>query len=207
MWLPEGLISDATGPARNKYGSSAAISPNIPRAGSLVLTVEDTGAGMTQENVDQLFQEGVQFHANLLQAGGGSGLGLWISKGIVQLHEGLISGSSEGINRGSVFRLELPAFLSEVPMEVERLTDRFVLTAAEEIARMEDSEPIRHILVVDDSVPTRKMVVRLLQNSGYTCSEANDGEAAVEMVMAGGRGGEDGTNSIDLILMDYEMPR
>ena len=51
------------------------------RAGSLVLSVLDTGAGISKQNQLQLFQEGVQFNANQLQAGQGSGLGLWISKG------------------------------------------------------------------------------------------------------------------------------
>lgn len=39
-------------------------------------------AGLTADNLKRLFGEGVQFHANKLQAGGGSGLGLWIAKGV-----------------------------------------------------------------------------------------------------------------------------
>jgi signal transduction histidine kinase len=51
------------------------------RAGSVVITVSDTGAGMSQEDQKSLFGEGIQFRVNQLQAGQGSGLGLWISKG------------------------------------------------------------------------------------------------------------------------------
>lgn len=51
------------------------------RAGSLIMRVVDSGAGISKEDQLSLFQEGKQFRANQLQAGQGSGLGLWISKG------------------------------------------------------------------------------------------------------------------------------
>jgi hypothetical protein len=82
-------------------------------SGSLVLSVTDTGAGMSPENLKQLFQEGVQFNANKLQAGQGSGLGLWISQGIVGLHRGKLSATSQGEGFGSTFTLELPVVLSK----------------------------------------------------------------------------------------------
>jgi len=47
----------------------------------LVISVKDTGAGLSAVNLGKLFGEGVQFNANSLQGGGGSGLGLFISKG------------------------------------------------------------------------------------------------------------------------------
>lgn len=81
-----------------------------PRAGSILVTVKDTGAGMTKDQVAQLFGEGVQFDANKLQAGGGSGLGLCISKGIVDRHNGIVSADSDGPGAGSAFLVELPLF-------------------------------------------------------------------------------------------------
>ncbi len=56
--------------------------------GMLVINVIDNGAGMTKEDQSRLFDEIVQFHPEVLQNGGGSGLGMWISKNIVDLHEG-----------------------------------------------------------------------------------------------------------------------
>lgn len=50
-------------------------------AGTITISVRDSGPGLSAENLKHLFREGVQFEPNRLQAGGGSGLGLWISKG------------------------------------------------------------------------------------------------------------------------------
>ena len=73
-------------------------------AGSVTIKVTDTGAGLSKENLSQLFQERVQFNANKLQGGGGStGLGLWISKGIVDMHHELMYATSPGIGLGCSF--------------------------------------------------------------------------------------------------------
>jgi signal transduction histidine kinase len=61
--------------------ASARPAVTLTRAGSLVVTVTDSGAGISKDNQLHLFREGVQFNANQLQAGQGSGLGLWISYG------------------------------------------------------------------------------------------------------------------------------
>ena len=76
--------------------------------GTLVLEVTDTGAGISPENQKRLFNDIVQFNPEILQAGGGSGLGLWITKGIVDLHGGKISVYSEGEGKGSKFTVEVP---------------------------------------------------------------------------------------------------
>jgi hypothetical protein len=99
-WNPDGLASSS----KTWLGSSS----KLKAAGSMVVRVTDTGAGLSSENLAKLFSEGVQFHANELQAGGGSGLGLWISKGIVDMHDGQLSATSPGEGLGSVFTLELP---------------------------------------------------------------------------------------------------
>jgi signal transduction histidine kinase len=53
-----------------------------PIAGNLVIVITDTGAGMTEDQQRRLFKEIIQFNPEKLQAGGGSGLGLWIASGI-----------------------------------------------------------------------------------------------------------------------------
>ena len=79
--------------------------------GAVVITVCDSGAGMTEDNLANLFQEGVQFNANQLQNGKGSGIGLWVSKGFVTRHLGSLTATSEGIGLGSTFTVELPAYM------------------------------------------------------------------------------------------------
>jgi signal transduction histidine kinase len=71
-------------------------------AGSEMLQVEvvDSGHGISLENQRKVFNEIVQFHANTQQGGGGSGLGLWISKKIVDLHGGRVGLFSEGEGTG-----------------------------------------------------------------------------------------------------------
>mmetsp|Transcript_42809 Transcript_42809/g.55014 ORF Transcript_42809/g.55014 Transcript_42809/m.55014 type:complete len:1070 (+) Transcript_42809:88-3297(+) len=90
---------------------------NFSRCGSIVVKVKDSGAGMTPEQVGQLFQEGVQFDANKLQAGQGSGLGLWIAKGVVEQHSGKLSAISEGKGFGAEFIFEVPVCL---PLETTK---------------------------------------------------------------------------------------
>jgi hypothetical protein len=67
--------------------------------------------------VVDICKEGVQFNVNELQAGGGSGLGLFIGKGIVEQHGGTMRVSSEGLGRGATFVIELPLFrVEELPI-------------------------------------------------------------------------------------------
>mmetsp|Transcript_24831 Transcript_24831/g.41380 ORF Transcript_24831/g.41380 Transcript_24831/m.41380 type:complete len:896 (-) Transcript_24831:188-2875(-) len=80
--------------------------------GIMRIAVRDTGAGISKENLPRLFGQYVQFDANKLQNGGGSGLGLWLSKSIVEMHGGIIGATSDGDGRGSTFFCELPCFNS-----------------------------------------------------------------------------------------------
>jgi signal transduction histidine kinase len=59
--------------------------------GKLLIVVRDSGVGMSEENQKRLFHEVVQFNPEVLQAGGGSGLGLWITNNIVNMHDGKVS--------------------------------------------------------------------------------------------------------------------
>jgi signal transduction histidine kinase len=77
----------------------------------LRIEVIDSGAGISEMDQSRLFGQYVQFNANKLQKGNGSGLGLWISKGITELHGGCIGAFSKGEGYGSTFFLELPVFL------------------------------------------------------------------------------------------------
>eukprot|EP00607_Mallomonas_marina_P002327 CAMPEP_0182424100 /NCGR_PEP_ID=MMETSP1167-20130531/10251_1 /TAXON_ID=2988 /ORGANISM="Mallomonas Sp, Strain CCMP3275" /LENGTH=351 /DNA_ID=CAMNT_0024603645 /DNA_START=177 /DNA_END=1232 /DNA_ORIENTATION=- len=81
---------------------------NEPKGQVLKVEVSDNGAGISKVNQNKLFKEIVQFNPGILQGGGGSGLGLYISYGIAKLHEGELTVSSLGEGHGSVFTLILP---------------------------------------------------------------------------------------------------
>ena len=76
--------------------------------GRLVIRCTDQGAGISPENQAKLFRGVVQFSPEKLQAGGGSGFGMFISKGIVELHKGIIGVWSKGEGFGTTFTMEIP---------------------------------------------------------------------------------------------------
>ena len=84
-----------------------------------IVEVTDTGAGIAKENLDRIFKEIVRFNPNELHGGchGGSGLGMVLSKGIVEAHGGKLWLTSEGHGRGCTFGFGLP--LSKVPSQVD----------------------------------------------------------------------------------------
>eukprot|EP00597_Dinobryon_sp_UTEXLB2267_P008276 CAMPEP_0170086692 /NCGR_PEP_ID=MMETSP0019_2-20121128/21313_1 /TAXON_ID=98059 /ORGANISM="Dinobryon sp., Strain UTEXLB2267" /LENGTH=655 /DNA_ID=CAMNT_0010303883 /DNA_START=864 /DNA_END=2831 /DNA_ORIENTATION=+ len=77
------------------------------------VSVMDNGPGISLEDQKKLFGKYVQFNAGALQSGKGSGLGLWISRSIVEMHGGVLNAHSDGEGKGSVFFMELPLYLKK----------------------------------------------------------------------------------------------
>ena len=73
-----------------------------------MIEVTDTGAGIKPEDVPRLFQEFVQLETTRAQKHEGTGLGLALTKRLVELHGGRIWAESEGEGRGSTFTVVLP---------------------------------------------------------------------------------------------------
>jgi len=166
--------------------------------GTLAVTVTDTGAGMTRAQLDKLFGQGIQFNVNELQHGNGSGLGLFIAKGIVQQHEGSLTCDSEGLGKGTTFTMEVPIF--DIPGPDSNKRQLHADGSEEGDSSYEDSK--LNILIVDDANSNRKLLRRLLKLKGHETAEAENGKIAVDMVAEATRTG----NEYDLVLMDYEMP-
>eukprot|EP01036_Dinobryon_divergens_P030913 gene30913-40233_t len=74
----------------------------------LEITVIDTGIGIAPENIHHVFNEMIQIKPNENQGGNGSGMGLYISKGIAELHGGIVQVHSDGLGKGCRFSLLLP---------------------------------------------------------------------------------------------------
>lgn len=93
--------------------------------GRLVIECVDQGAGISRKHQAKLFNGVMQFSAEKLQANGGTGYGLYISKGIAELHGGKLSVYSKGNGYGSTFTLQLPMLRSIVADTSDnKLTDK-----------------------------------------------------------------------------------
>ena len=172
----------------------------ISAYGSVRVAVKDSGHGIAPENQHRVFNEIVQFNANAHQGGGGSGLGLWISKQIVELHGGRVGLHSEGEGYGCEFFFQLPILKWDSNyIRQKSLKAPSHLSAPDASA----GEPPLHVLIVDDSGLNRKVMGKLITSLGHTFEEADDGDVAVEMV----KGSVEGGTGYDVILMDSVMPK
>jgi CheY-like chemotaxis protein len=232
-YRPEGLESVELGELSRFLTEESRSLLDCPRCGSLQIDIVDQGPGMDESEMARLFREGVQFNPNQLQAGQGSGLGLWISRGLIDLHLGRLSAHSEGLGKGSTFSIEIPlvehprleleeGVEGDVEMGLtEQTADYCILensTLSQPNERFQEEEvttdehtasssilsDLQRILIVDDTATNRKIVRRILKSDGFTdVDEAKDGQECVEMVSCR----PPSEPWYDLILMDYEMPR
>jgi len=110
------LISNAI-----KYTDKGAITVTVrPEANKVVVEIADTGAGLSKEEVKGLFSKFKQFGKGKTGKVKGTGLGLVIAKGIIESHSGKIEASSEGTNKGSVFKFWLPLKQNSINNETDQ---------------------------------------------------------------------------------------
>lgn len=114
----------------DKYTLKSGRDVAFERHGTVLIQVIDTGVGMSERQLKSLFQDGTQFNVNELQAGQGSGLGLFISKGMVTQHGGELKASSAGLGCGSTFTLQLPLYHIPADDPVKKDTCTSISTVA-----------------------------------------------------------------------------
>ncbi len=136
------------------------------------LTVRDTGVGITQELLPSIFELFVQGEPPLGRRSSGLGVGLTLTREIVNLHGGSIAASSAGLNRGSEFTLQLPLHKRSEPPPLHKEEAQGPRLAAS-----------HRILVVDDNRDSAETMEMLLQLSGHTVRTAYDGPSALPAVM------------------------
>jgi signal transduction histidine kinase/ActR/RegA family two-component response regulator len=155
--------------------------------------VKDTGIGMSHAEQNKLFNHFVQASPKISAAHGGSGLGLVISKKLIELMDGKIEVKSEKW-KGTQFSFTIklaPAFLLG---EEEGSTS--VHSANDRKSNSVTSRAL-HILIAEDNLINQKILVKQLQQAGHMCYMANNGQEALEI---------HSKIPLDLILMDIEMP-
>jgi signal transduction histidine kinase/CheY-like chemotaxis protein len=139
------------------------------RARLSILTITDTGIGMTPDVLARLFQPFEQGPQGSARTRGGIGMGLALVKGLVVLHGGEIHASSEGPGRGAQFRVRLP--LVEAPTR-RPSPPRATTTGG------------LHVLVIEDNHDTADSLRELLEMSGLSVQVAYDGASGVAAARA-----------------------
>ncbi len=158
----------------------------------LQIGVRDTGIGIPEDKLEAIFDAFVQADGSITRSHGGVGLGLHISKKLVEMMNGRIWGESR-LGEGSAFYVSLPVGLPPDP------------PCGDEAAGRPDPDPAPApvpdhrvtILLAEDDPINQQVFSRFLKSHGYAVTLAEDGEAAV----AAHRDG-----AFDLILMDLRMP-
>ncbi|MGF1484382.1 MAG: PAS domain S-box protein [Opitutales bacterium] len=157
---------------------------------TLEIEVIDSGPGIAREDHARLFEPFQQGASTLSKAHEGTGLGLCICRKLLNLMEGEITLTSE-LGQGATFRFSLPVQVQQTAFS----------TPSEETAEALDTQlgaraPLR-ILVVDDSLINRQVLVANLEEMGYEAEEAEGGAEAVSKA---------GEAAFDVIFMDIRMP-
>jgi signal transduction histidine kinase/CheY-like chemotaxis protein len=148
----------------------------------LSFEVSDTGLGMTRETVARLFRPFMQGDSTTTRKFGGTGLGLVITRRLVEAMGGQISVESER-GRGSRFTVTLPFVLAPAP-HTEALDGV-------------STSPPRRVLLVEDNLVNQMVARKLLEKLGHEVTLAGDGQQAIEACAEG---------TFDLVLMDCHMP-
>jgi CheY-like chemotaxis protein len=168
-------------------GGSVTLSTSNPAPDRLLLSVTDTGAGIERDVLDRLFTPFEQGGEQVTRHFGGLGLGLAISKGIIDLHHGTISVASEGPGRGATFTVELPAVSPPADAGRKQSPPR---------PRVAGAAPCR-LLLVEDHPDTSRIMAKLLTLNGYSVVTANDIRTALEIASG---------EHFDFLISDIGLP-
>jgi len=189
----------------------------ILQEGFLKMTIEDTGIGIAPENREIVFKEFEQSDGSNERAFGGTGLGLPITKRLVELHGGTIGFESE-LHKGTAFYFTLPLAKGALvaigggptlpggPQTIaERIQPAFrtggtiapVALFGEELLPEESSQG--RILVVDDEPVNQQVLKNYLSKQQYQVVQVMNGEDALIAIEQQG--------PFDLVLLDVMMPR
>lgn len=184
----------------------------------LEITISDAGIGIQADKLDRIFEAFEQADGSIGREYGGTGLGLAVTKQLVQLHGGEIRVVSQP-GKGSQFTFTLPlskatlaATSFEAPSTVSKLLEmnREKLIEAD-ISIMIDDEPLVnsealtpkaagfHILIVDDEPINLQVLANHLSLQNYQLTQASDGREALALIQQNFKP--------DLVLLDVMMPR
>ena len=164
-----------------------------PAPEKIDVRITDTGMGIEPERIVKIFNAFEQGQISITRRFGGLGLGLAISKALIDAHGGKIRVESPGKDQGSTFSLEL----TTVPSPISGDGDG-AQRGQRPVSEKEVSVPRhRRVLVVDDHHDTCTGMKRMLERRGYEITVAHSAEQAVEKVH---------TQDFDLLISDIGLP-
>ena len=154
--------------------------------GRATVRVRDNGFGIPPERVGKLFRMFSQIPEHRARTGGGGlGIGLALSRHLIELHRGSIGARSEGLGKGSEFTVRLP--ITSLPLQNQpEKEDWYSADTAG-----------RRVLVVDDNVDAASSLCMMLQLKGHTVQMVHDGSAALRAIQS---------FSPEVVLLDIELP-
>ena len=155
--------------------------------GQAVLSFRDNGIGIAPHRVEQVFEMFSQEEPALARSRGGLGIGLSLTRRLVELHGGSVCASSDGAGRGSVFTVRLPLAVPVASSEPEQPAPRAPAAARS-----------LRILVADDNADAAETLSILLESFGHAVRTVHDGAAAVDAAAE---------FDAELVLLDIGMPR
>lgn len=151
---------------------------------TLEFTVEDTGIGFSSDVKEKIFMPFAQVDESITRQYGGTGLGLPISKSLVDLHGGTMDVTS-AIGKGAKFIITIPFTLAPTTS-----LDSFIKQTVPNTVTAK-------ILVAEDNQTNQKLLTMQLKNLNYDVSVVENGQQAVEEYFE---------NDYDVIIMDCQMP-
>jgi signal transduction histidine kinase/DNA-binding response OmpR family regulator len=170
----------------------------------IVYNVSDTGQGMTEEQLNKLFEEYMRFNLDTNRSIEGTGLGLTITKSLIHMMNADITVKSEE-SKGSLFTVRIPQKFvgSEVlGKEVAENLQNFRITGEETMKRAQivfEPMPYGSVLVVDDVESNLYVAKGIMMPYGLSIETATNGLEAIEKIKEG--------KVYDLVFMDHMMPK
>jgi signal transduction histidine kinase/CheY-like chemotaxis protein/tetratricopeptide (TPR) repeat protein len=192
----------------------------------LHIEIEDTGIGLSEEQLKLIFQDFIQADGSTTRRFGGTGLGLSISKKLVELMEGQI-GVMSHLNYGSIFYINIPltvikpkqylAFLAKEAQQKQISSSQLIeqVTAVQttefqplktqnyahsNLQSISDIRVENRILLAEDNEFNQEIAMELLSQIGFSVDIANNGKEAFDLLVSRD------IHHYQMILMDLEMP-
>jgi len=154
-------------------------------AGGAVVRVKDSGAGISPQMLESVFDLFVQGRHTIDHSNGGLGVGLTLVRALVEMHGGTVTAHSDGDGAGSEFTVRLPLTTLSEPMP-----------SADGPAASTQPSGLT-VVVVEDNADSREMLCAMLRHAGLVCHDAPDGVTALQLV---------DQVSPDVVILDVGLP-